>query len=85
MFAHEINRPGVNGRLEDLLLSVDPETGFLGCGDLADFVHGIGNGFWHGVTVREGVESEWTSAGESIALAFPRNRGKPFRTHLIAR
>ena len=69
--SHEIDRPGVNGWLEDLLLGVDPEPGSLGCSCFADFCNSLLDAWWwDGVTAGECFNSCRAGAGESNRVSI---------------
>jgi hypothetical protein len=64
--SHEVNRPCVDRRLEDLLFCVDPKAGVLGCCGLADIFNSLcDRGRWNEVAARKGFNSLRTCTGES--------------------
>lgn len=64
--SHEVNRPGVDRRLEDLLFCVDPEAGVLGCRGLADLCDGLRDrGRRNRVAARKGFNGYGACTGES--------------------
>jgi hypothetical protein len=64
--SHEVNCPGVDRRLEDLLFCVNPEMGVLGCSGLADLFDGLSDRRRRSeVAPRKGFNGFGACAGES--------------------